>query len=236
MRFLKQSTAVSVVIGPIVDATDGLTPETGLDLSTADAAELLKHGSGTVVDISGATLTAITGADGYYTLALTAAHTDTLGQLAVAIVDTSLCRPVREDFQVLPANVYDSLFGADLLQVDVAQLNNAVAASAILNTNNDGVNADVTRISTSDSAANNLESGALAQVPGSCVTGSTVTSILTNLTETTNDHYNGRELIFTSGNLAGQSASISDYAGATKALTVTSLTEAPANGDNFIIV
>ena len=49
-------------------------------------------------------------------------------------------------------------------------------------------------------------------------------------------NFNGRELIFTSGNLAGQSASISDYAGATKALTVTSLTEARANGDNFIIV
>lgn len=236
MRYLKQSTAVTVVLGPFVDATDAVTPETTLSLSTADHAELFKHNSGTVVDISGVSITAITGADGMYSIPLTTSHTDTLGNLSIYIADTSLCRPHREDFMVVPANVFDSLFGSDYLQVDLAQLNNAVNASAIINSNSDGVKADVTRISTSSTAADNLEAGALSAITGEAQSGSTTTSIITNLTEATNDHFNSRVIVFTSGVLANQAANITDYSGATKTLTVSQLTEAPAAGDDFVIV
>lgn len=59
-----------------------------------------------------------------------------------------------------------------------------------------------------------------------------------DITETTADHFNGRVVIFTSGNLAKQAATISDYAavGGIGQFTVTTLTEAPANNDTFIIV
>jgi hypothetical protein len=236
MRFLKQSTATTVVIGPFVDETDQKTPETTLDLSTADYAELFKHNSGTTVDFSGVTATAVTGANGMYSIPLTASHTDTLGQLTLYIADTSLCLPRVEHFQVLPANVYDSLFGSDLLQVDLAQVNNAVAASAFVNSNSDGFNADVTRISTSSAAADNLEAGGLGVVQGECGTGSTLTSIITTLTEATSDHYNGRKIVFITGALAGQAADITDYSGTTKTLTVSQLTSAPVSGDDFVIV
>jgi hypothetical protein len=97
------------------------------------------------------------------------------------------------------------------------------------------MDANMGAISGSATAADNLEAGGLGLVPGTCSTGSTTTSIVTNLTEATDDHYNGRVITFTSGALLGQTTSISDYVGATKTLTVVALTEAPANTDSFII-
>lgn len=65
----------------------------------------------------------------------------------------------------------------------------------------------------------------------------TQTSFITDLTEATNNHYRYRILEFTSGNLMGQGRQIIDYSGATKAVTLDSaLTEAPANGDDFVIL
>jgi len=59
----------------------------------------------------------------------------------------------------------------------------------------------------------------------------------TNLTETTNNHYNDMVIVFTSGALAGQARRIADYTGASKNIQVVpNFTEAPANGDAFIIV
>ena len=123
MILLKQSTAATLRVGPFVDATDAVTPETGITLGAADQAELLKH-SGATVDISGATWAAVTGCDGYYDLTLTTSHTDTLGMLTVVVQDASVCIPapaVRA--MVIPAQVYDSLVGGtDLLDVNTSQL------------------------------------------------------------------------------------------------------------------
>ena len=112
MQFLKADTQVKVVIGPFVDVGDGFTPETGILLSTADEAEIIKHDAAAVTSISGNTWAAITSADGYYNLTLTAAQLDTEGRLTVLINDDSLCLPVRHDFMVVNANVYDSLYAA----------------------------------------------------------------------------------------------------------------------------
>ncbi len=59
-----------------------------------------------------------------------------------------------------------------------------------------------------------------------------------DITEATADHYNGRIVIFTTGNLAGQATDITDYeaVGGIGQFTVTALTEAPANDDEFVIV
>lgn len=65
--------------------------------------------------------------------------------------------------------------------------------------------------------------------------GASATVFITNLSEATNDHYKGRLITFTDGVLAGQQTDITGYAGATKTLTVTALTEAPGNGDAFVI-
>ena len=101
MQELKANTQVIVIVGPFVDVTDGFTPETGITLGAADEAELLKHGSTTVVDISAATWAAVTSCDGYYGLTLTTSHTDTEGMLTVVVQDDSVCLPVRAQFMVL---------------------------------------------------------------------------------------------------------------------------------------
>lgn len=211
--FLKQSTQVKQLIGPFVDATDGFTPETGITLGAADQAEAWKHDASSTTDISLNTWSHI--ADGMYNLTLTTSDTNTVGTLGIIILDTSVCRPVRVNYIVLTANVYDSLIGGgavDYLDVNIKQ------------------------ISEDTTAADTLERMAEGGVPLIVGTGSTTSVIETDLTEATNDHYNGRTLVFTSGALSGQASQITDYNGSTKQLTVSTLTEAPANGDTAVIV
>ena len=81
MQYLKADTAIKVVIGPVVAVGDGFTPVTTLALGTADEAEIIKHDAAAVTDISGNTFAAITNADGYYNLTITAAQLDTEGML-----------------------------------------------------------------------------------------------------------------------------------------------------------
>lgn len=211
--FLKQSTQVKQLIGPFVDAADGFTPETGITLGAADQAEAWKHDASATTDISGNTWSHI--ADGMYNLTLTTANTNTVGTLGIIILDTSVCRPVRVNFMVLSDNIYDSLIGG-----------NAV----------DYMNVNIQQISEDSTAADNFERMAETGIPLTIGTGSSTSVIVTDLTEATNDHYNGRTLVFASGALAGQAAQITDYNGSTKELTTSVLTEAPANGDTAVIV
>ena len=96
--------------------------------------------------------------------------------------------------------------------------------------------ADMTKINGVAASAANLEQGAFALVTGSAITGTlTTTTFTTDLTEATDDHYNGRVVTFTSGALNGQSTDITDYTGSTKLVTVTAMTEAPSNTDTFVI-
>jgi hypothetical protein len=152
MKYIKADTSTKVVIGPVVAVGDGFTPVTNLDVGTADEAEILKHDASAVTDISGNTFAAIASADGYYNLTLTAAQLDTEGRLTVLINDDSLCLPVRSDFMVVNANVYDSLFAAattDYLQTDITQVSGAAediataTALATVDTVVDGIQTDL---------------------------------------------------------------------------------------------
>lgn len=64
----------------------------------------------------------------------------------------------------------------------------------------------------------------------------TTTSFVTALTEATDDHYKGSVIVFTDGVLQGQARKITAYNGTTKAITVAALTDAPGNGDPFVIL
>lgn len=101
--------------------------------------------------------------------------------------------------------------------------------------------ADVNAVSGDSTAADRLEA-ILDAMPGGTVVDDndpdpTATAFETNLTEATNDHYNGAFVVFTSGALLGQSRKISDYDGTSKVLTVAAaFTEAPTAGDTFLIL
>lgn len=119
MMYLKQSSAVTVMVGPFVDDTDMHTPETGLSIAQADV-RLSKNGGGFAQKNSGNSV--VHDENGYYSTVLNATDTNTSGTLLLAI-SVAGALPVQKEFTVLPANVYDSLVGGtDTLQADVTQI------------------------------------------------------------------------------------------------------------------
>ncbi|MGB2046119.1 MAG: hypothetical protein ACPHUD_10335 [Porticoccaceae bacterium] len=98
------------------------------------------------------------------------------------------------------------------------------------------MDSNTSAIADNATAATNLSSSALGIVSGACEGTPTTTVIQTDLAESTDDHYIGRVVVFTSGSAAGQATDITDYTGSTGTLTVTALTTAPSATDNFVIV
>lgn len=128
MRYLKQSTAFTFRIGPFLDEDDGKTAETGLTIAQADI-QISKNG-GAFAQTSDASPTTTHDADGWYQCPLTVTDTNTLGPLSVQI-HVAGALPVWEHFMVMPANVYDSMFGADKLEVDVTHVEGSDATDQI---------------------------------------------------------------------------------------------------------
>lgn len=116
--WLKQSTSVDVAVGPFVDATDGFTAETALTITQPDV-RLKKNAAAWAQKAAAQTLTHEE--NGFYEVTLDATDTNTLGILVLAVSEGG-ARPVMANYLVVPANVWDSFFGADLLQVDGTQL------------------------------------------------------------------------------------------------------------------
>jgi len=135
MQYLKADTITEVTIGPAVAVGDGFTPVTSLVGASADEFEIIKHGATTTTTIVG-TLAAITGADGYYALDLSATDTNTEGRLTLLINDDSLILPIRHEYMVVNANVFDSLFaasGVDTLDVAITSMAANVLTAAAIN-------------------------------------------------------------------------------------------------------
>ena len=124
---LRQSTAVNIKLGPFVDEEDGVTPLTSLTISQADVRLAKNDGNWAQKSASG---NASHEENGWYEISLSATDTNTLGTLIVA-VNKSGALPVWREFQVVPANVYDSLVaGSDNLQVDTVQWGGTAVADA----------------------------------------------------------------------------------------------------------
>lgn len=117
MIYLRQSTASqSVVIGPFVDSTDGVTAETALSIANTDV-RLSKNGANIVSKNSGG---GTHDENGWYTITLDATDTNTVGRLQLHVNKTGALA-VWHEFQVLEEAVYDLLFAASATgQVTVA--------------------------------------------------------------------------------------------------------------------
>jgi hypothetical protein len=101
LQWMKQSTAASLIVGPVLDST-------GAEYASAVIGDLSlsKNGATLTALASAATLTYI--ANGYYTLALTTGNTDTLGRADISCNKSTYQMPPRE-LMILPATVYDAL-------------------------------------------------------------------------------------------------------------------------------
>lgn len=143
----------------------------------------------------------------------------------------------------LPSDVDDILADTNELQGDWANggrldlliddILNRIPAALV----SGRMSSDAVAISGSTDAADKLEASAETIETGAAAAGTlSTTQMTTNLTEATDDHYNGRIIIWTSGVLIRQATDITDYDGASKMLTFTAVTEAPSADDTFVIV
>jgi len=133
-QWLKQSTAVTVKMGPFLDESDGKTAETGLTISQADI-RLSKNGAAFAQTNNAAGATH--DENGWYGVPLDTTDTNTLGRLVVAIHESGAL-PVWKEFMVVPANVWDSMFGTDKLQVDAVEVSGDSAAADNIEADYDG--------------------------------------------------------------------------------------------------
>jgi hypothetical protein len=122
---LKQSTAYTWKAGPFVDDTDGKTAKTALTIAQADI-RLTKNGGDYAQshNAAGATHDEY----GSYDVPLDTTDTNTVGHMR-GMIQKAGALPVWQDFFVYPANVYDAMAGADLLDVNVSQISDDTDAA-----------------------------------------------------------------------------------------------------------
>lgn len=174
MRYLKQSTATAILLGPFLDDTDGKTAETSLTVASIDV-DLYKASDThplTKTDItpaaSGSNNDMAHVANGFYSLELTATNTDTVGRCVIT-ANISGALPVWHEFMVLPTQVYDSLIGgSDKLQVHADEITNGLITAAAIATNAidaDAIAADaVTEIQSGLATPTNITAGTITTV------------------------------------------------------------------------
>ena len=180
MFFLKEDTAAEIKLGPFVDKTDGVTYEVGMAaaMDHADTGVRLSKNGGTFADRHEGT-EPVYDAFGYYLVKLDATDTNTPGTLKVIFGAAATCLPCEANFQIVSANVYDSLFAAattDYLDVQVKAIDaNAITADAI---NGDAITA--AKIADNAFANEHFADGALTSTEITSAGGCVVASIANN--------------------------------------------------------
>lgn len=218
MIFLKYDTAPTVLIGPFVDETDGKTAETGLSIARADVL-LWKQGYTASSTMTQKSDTGACTAEllGYYSCPLNQTDTNTVGQLVLSVHMTGAL-PVRHEFMVMPANVWDSLFGSDVLQVDIAQINNSTSGVEQFGLNTAGMTKLTVDTTGFSATATEFETSSVA--------------------EATANHYVDRLVLWTTGVNAGKVMRVNAYSlsGGRGHFTITDKGEAPANGNICLLI
>jgi hypothetical protein len=140
MQYLRQSTSVSVVIGPIWSTTDGALKSDLAYNASGINCDIYKNGTKADVTLANSA------GDGYfraasgealYLLTLSTGHTDTLGRLEISLSATGYYMKPRS-YMVVPANVWDSMFGADYLKTEVVEISGDSTAADNLEADYDG--------------------------------------------------------------------------------------------------
>lgn len=124
MRFLRQSTQQTIVLGPLSSNADYIySPSTVAYNATGIDVDVYKVGTKADVTLAGSPGDGyfVHVANGYHALTLSASDSDTVGRLKVTFAATGIL-PFAADYTVLPAVVYDALIaGTDNLDVNVTQ-------------------------------------------------------------------------------------------------------------------
>src|SRR3990172_12294820 len=122
--FLKQSTTVTIRLGPFLDKADGVTEKTAI----TPVVEISKN-HGAFAARNSATAIAHD-SNGWFVVELNATDTGTLGPLVAKSDDAATHLPVWRELLVVPTNVYDSLVaGSANFAVDATKWAGAAAAA-----------------------------------------------------------------------------------------------------------
>jgi hypothetical protein len=191
-----------------VDATDGVTAETGLTFASND---LLISKNGAAEAAFAGTATELGG--GLYYYEFTAAELGTVGFITLRVNKTGVA-VARYVAQVITHDPYGSVT-ANVTTI-VGSSAAAVACRDVYNFVTEGT------VETANVAA------------------TTTTFNATGITEQTADHYNGRQILWTSGVMQGSALRITDYewdAGNSEgSFTVTAAAETIVDGTTFRII
>ena len=112
MLYLKQSTAVTVKLGPFVDNADGFTAEVALTITQAEV-RLTKNGANIAQKNEATAL--VHDELGYYNCELDTTDTNTLGRLKVIVYEAGALH-VWQDYMVVEPEIYDMMYGTGLLE------------------------------------------------------------------------------------------------------------------------
>lgn len=170
-----------------------------------------------------------------FTLSAGSSDDDAYNNWAVAVIDQS----TAEQRALGIVNDYTGSTKTVTLRTDPAIFTMAAGDTVVLLPAflSEFVEVNVKQIDDDAQAAANLEASTETIVTGTAQTGTlSTTQMSTDLSEATDDHYIGRTVIWRTGALATQASDITDYAGTNGVLTFTAVTEAPSNGDTFVIV
>jgi hypothetical protein len=214
---LKADTAVVVQFGPFLDAGDGVSLEEGLitALDNATTGIRITKNGGTLAAREATVTTSIYDAMGLYQIALKAGDVDTEGSLRMIFEESATCLPVWQDFMIVQANVYDSLYAVAGTNLDVALLT-----------------ATQTSIDTIETNIDDLNKGAIY---GVTTANEGLTSTETDLSGYISEELVGRLFVITSGAGDGQARTILTYTSTNGVVTFAALTTAPS-GSPFKIV
>lgn len=150
MHFLKQSTAATIVLGPFLSSSDGVTASTALTIAQADV-RLSKNG-GSFAQKNDAT-SATHMENGNYSVPVNSTDTATLGRLRVFVTKASNL-PVWVDFTVLAANVYEALIGGtEYLEVTGLRPTFSVSGGTLTVKKPDGATTQYTKSVATDGTA-----------------------------------------------------------------------------------
>lgn len=211
--WLKQSTAADVMLGPFLDSADGNTVESGLTITQPDI-RLSKNGGAFAQKSAAQTL--VHGENGWYPANLSTTDTNTLGVLIVAVHESGAL-PVWREFLVVPANVYDSFFSTDLLQVDLTQW---LGVAPLALTSQFVQAQSVLFASAVTNSTLGADSGLKPILTGTAAGGAAGSITLDGSASSVNDFYKGARIYLTLGTGAGQSRICTAYNGTSKVATI----------------
>ena len=218
-QLLKNGVTVTVRLGPFLSKTDGVTEQTALtpvvEVSKNHAAFGARNSATAIAHDS----------NGWYAVELNGTDTGTNGPLLVKSDDSTTYLPVWREFLVVPANTFD----------------------AIVSDSGTGLRGNMTGLNGVTTSASNLQYAASAMkrctVTNAGFAPTTTQFETADVTEATADHYVGRAILWLTGALANagadsQTCYITAYSlvSGRGRFTVTTMTDAPANTDTFIIV